>query len=303
MKRTLFACIIALFTAVPAFAWHCPTGQHWVQVAPGTPGVTVVEGIPFACFPDNPTPSPAPKPTDPTSTSSSTSASSSQATASASQGQKQGQGQSQTANGGQATANNSNANNGNNLSTAYSSEYNQVRQAPMAYAPEVFSTAACRAGASAGISAPIGGISLGGSKRDKDCERSVLANQFFSRGNYVAGCKLLMHVSVVKEALTFDECVITVQPKPVFEAPVVPIVPSITVNVPAPIVTPILQVDKQAVTEKPQTVTVVAPKPKIKHAAPKPCPAPIVAKPVCKPTAQLCPIVFRNGVKIIMERA
>jgi hypothetical protein len=307
MKRTLLLiCTVAAFSTMPAFAWHCPTGQHWVQVDNGTPGATIVEGIPFACFPDMPPPAPTPKPTDPSnssnSTSSSSSSASSQATASSSQGQKQNQGQSQTANGGQATATGGNATNaGNNQSTAYSSSYTQVRQAPMAYAPEAFSTALCRAGASAGVSAPIGAISLGGSKKDKDCERSVLASQFFSRGNYVAGCKLLMHVAVVKEALTFDECVVAVVPKPVVvEAPpmVAPVVPSITVNVPAPVLTPILTVQA----EKPTVVNVVAPKPHaVKHS--KPCPAPVVAKPACKPTAQLCPIVYRDGVKIIMEHA
>ena len=271
MKRSLFVYIIVLFTStVPAFAWHCPTGQHWVQVAPGTPGATIVEGIPFACFPDNPTP----KPTDPTtnsSTATSSSSASSQATASSSQSQKQSQNQSQVANGGQATSNATGGNavnEGNNLSTSY----NQVRQAPMAYAPEAFSTASCRAGGSAGISAPIGGISIGGSKKDKDCERAVLANGFFSRGNYVAGCKLLMHVGVVKEALTFDECVVAVTPKPAPVAQALQLQPSIVVNLPAPVVV----VPPAAVADKPQMVTVIAPKAKVRtapktkiHTAPK----------------------------------
>jgi hypothetical protein len=329
MKRTLLLiCAIAAFSAMPAFAWHCPTGQHWVQVANGTPGATIVEGIPFACFPDTPPPTPTPKP-DPTAPSTAAASSSSTSTSNASasvtsnqsqtQGQKQSQGQnqSQTATGGNATATGGNATNaGNNQSTAYSSSYTQVRQAPMAYAPEAFSTALCRAGTSAGVSAPIGAISLGGSKKDKDCERSVLASQFFSRGNYVAGCKLLMHVAVVKEALTFDECVVAVVPKPVVvEAPpvVAPVIPSITVNVPAPVLTPVLTVQA----EKPQVITVVAPKPHVakrKSVAPITCDQAVtkycaVPPAAVKPTAakpqatNLCPIIYRDGVKIIMERA
>jgi hypothetical protein len=154
----------------------------------------------------------------------------------------------------------------------------------MAYAPEVFSTAACRVGASAGVSAPIGGISLGGSKKDKDCERAILASQFIARGNLVAGCKLLMHVGVVKEALSFDECMIAVQSKPVvIEAPVAPVMPTITVNVPAPVITPVVTVDRQVVAEKPTVVTVIVPKPK-KH------------------VSHTCPVTVEHGVKVIHEK-
>lgn len=276
MKRALlFVCTIALFSAVPCFAWHCPTGQHWVQVASGTPGATIVEGIPFACFPDSPTPKdPTSSNSNSSSTANSSSSASSQATASSSQSQKQGQSQSQTANGGQATstATGGNAvNEGNSLSTSYVN--NQPRQAPMAYAPEAFSTAACRAGASAGVSAPIGGISIGGSKKDKDCERAVLANGFFSRGNYVAGCKLLMHVGVIKEALTFDECIIAVTPKPAPVAEALQVQPNIIVNIPAPVVL----APPVVVAEKPQVVTVTA-KTK-KRPARKTNPCPIKAQP------------------------
>jgi hypothetical protein len=264
MNRTLlFICIIALFSAVPAFAWHCPTGQHWVQVANGTPGATIVEGIPFACFPDNPPAPPAPKPTNPSSSASSSSNSSATAASNVSSTQSQKQQQTQTATGGNAT------NEGNNQSTSYSSTYNQVRQAPMAYAPEAFSTAACRVGFSGGASSGFGGLSLGASRKDKDCERTILANQFFARGNNTAGCKLLMHVKVIKEALTYDECLITV-------APVV--LPTISIGPPpVPPVTVIVQAPQPTVvTEKPQVMN-VKPKAQRKITQGKPCLAPKIS--------------------------
>ena len=120
--------------------------------------------------------------------------------AGASSNQTQGQGQSQSAD-----------NAGNAQSTTFNQ--NQVRQAPMAYAPDAFPSAPCRVAGSAGLSAPIGGISLGGSKLDKDCSRRETARSFMNLGLPDAACKILLSTKDAKEAgLTQADCVVPTKP-------------------------------------------------------------------------------------------
>jgi hypothetical protein len=262
-----------------------------------------------------PTPTPGPVTSYSGSGASSTSTSTSSSSSNQTQGQQQSQGQTQVANGGNATATGgtSSASNGAQ-SNQQVSTYNQVRQAPPAFAPDVFSTAPCRVGGSVGASSPFGGLALGGSKGDKDCVKVQLANGFFERGNPVAACKLLLSVKAIKGIISMEDCLVVNTPEPVATTPVVaPVVPSITVNVPAPVLTPILTVQA----EKPQVITVVAPKQHVakrKPATPITCDQAVtkycaVPPATVKPTAakpqatNLCPIIYRDGVKIIMERA
>jgi len=142
--------------------------------------------------------------------------------ASSNSNQKQGQGQTQGQGQGQSQSAN---NNGNAQSTTFNQ--NQVRQAPTAYSPDAFPSAPCRVSGSAGVSAPIGGISLGGSKLDKDCSRRETARSFMNLGLPEAACKILLSTRDAKEAkLTPEDCTVPVKPVtlvvPEVQAPVNP---------------------------------------------------------------------------------
>src|ERR1022692_2580288 len=52
-------------------------------------------------------------------------------------------------------------------STSFNSQ--EIRQTPPAFAPDAYPTAPCRVAGSAGGSSPYFGLSIGGSKLDKDC--------------------------------------------------------------------------------------------------------------------------------------
>lgn len=161
------------------------------------------------------------------------------------QHQSQSQGQSQTATGGSvgyvgsdstSSADNSQAN-VQSYTGEYSTTYNQVRQAPLAYAPDAYPTAPCRVSGSAGVSAPIGGLSLGGSKLDTECDLKETARAFALIHNFDAASRILCETKGAKRAhLTLAQCqAITAEPVPV--AAVVPAPqPSPVINVlPAPV--------------------------------------------------------------------
>ena len=60
---------------------------------------------------------------------------------------------------------------------------------------------------SAGASGPVGGLSFGSSKVDKECRSMALANEFIGMGNYEAAAKVLCSLKSAKAAgLTMDDC-------------------------------------------------------------------------------------------------
>ena len=170
-------------------------------------------------------PPPAPTPVQPVTTVSSSSTSSSSSTASSNQTQSQ----TQSAQGGNAQA--SSSNNGSNVAVTESTP----RQAPPAYAPPVF-PGTCLGGFSAGASAPVGGLSFGGTKRDKNCEQMQAAAMFISQGNLEAAARILCRTWAAKDAkLTLTDCRIAAKALPLPLAPiVVPVPAQTTVNVAQP---------------------------------------------------------------------
>ena len=207
------------------------------------------------CVTNVPTPAPTPAPA-PTSTSDSTSSSTSNSasTATSSSTSTSGStatGGSATATGGNATGGNSSASNGGNTQVQ---SYSTPRQAPMAYAPTVFS-GACLGGFSAGASGPVGGVSFGGSKADKVCQSINLAQVFLSQGNTLAAAKVLCRTKPAREAkLTLDDCLAFVRPAPpVVETHVAQPTPTPTVIVIEPPIT---------VTPSPEQLKEIAPAPK-----------------------------------------
>jgi hypothetical protein len=252
---TLVLTLAAFAFPSVSHAWTCPTGQRWVQVPSGTTGARIVEGIPFQC-------QAPPPPVDPSTknSASSTSSSSSSATASQSQGQNQGQGQGQSQGQGQ-TANGGDASNGgqaNSQSTNYTSIYKQVRQAPMAYAPDAIPSAPCRASASGGASSPFGGLALGGSKLDQECDLRETARAFALIGNTSAAARVLCETKGAKKAkLNISDCDALVAP-PTVQVTVVPppvqfIVPEEPVTVPYIVEPPITVIAPKAKHHKSHT--------------------------------------------------
>jgi len=98
-------------------------------------------------------------------------------------------------------------------------------------APPVFANA-CLGGFSAGASAPVGGISFGGTKADKVCQSINLAEVFLSQGNFQAAAKVLCNIKPAKEAhLTLEDCAAFARtlPQPPVPAPA-PVVEKETVQ-------------------------------------------------------------------------
>jgi hypothetical protein len=138
---------------------------------------------------------------------------------------------------------NSSSNSGGNT---LSSTYNQVHQAPAVFAPNSYPTAPCRVAASGGASWLTGGVSIGGSKMDNECDKRETARSFALLGQRDAACKILLRTKAAKDAgLTPTDCVPPIQaavieapkPEPVqvtVQAPVIP-APQVTV-LPAPVV-------------------------------------------------------------------
>lgn len=163
----------------------------------------------------------------------------------------------------------SNATGGNSSSTATNGgnmieqSYNTPRQAPPAYAPTVFA-GSCQGSFSGGASAPVGGVSFGGTKADKVCQGINLSQVFISQGNYTAAAKVLCSLKPAKDAgLTMDDCMAFVRPVPVAPAPSV-----------AP-VSPVQVIVEPAVTPAPVTERVILPAATVKKAVKRhqrPCP-------------------------------
>jgi len=151
-----------------------------------------------------------------------------------------------------ATATGGNATNGGQSNTQ-TTVYKQVRQAPFAYSPDAIPSAPCRVGGSAGVSAPIGGVSLGGSKLDTECDLRETARAFSLIGNRGAAAKILCQTKAARKAqLTDADCqaLEVAQAVPPAPSPVQIVLPG---NQPAP---PIA-----AVSEPPAPTPVSAPAP------------------------------------------
>jgi hypothetical protein len=252
--KHLAVLVFALSCSLSAHAWPTCKGQ-WVSVPKTTTGGTLYStgDLLFQCQPiPVPDPKPAPPSVTNSNTNSATSGSTSTSGASATGGnatatggsQKQGQNQGQS-----QSANSSASNGGNNSTYESSSVYNQVRQAPLAYAPTIIPSN-CQGSLSGGVSAPIGGVSLGGSKADKNCQRLALAAAFAAMRNFAAAAKVLCSTDGAKTAhLTLADCQTTFDP-PVTRVEYIPL-PA------APIVVPPAQ--PQIILVEPP-VTVTAPK-------------------------------------------
>lgn len=118
---------------------------------------------------------------------------------------------SSTSNGGSAQGGNAEGGSVGNTSTngtvSNSNNYQQVRQAPSAYAPDALPSAPCRVSGSIGASSPFGGLSAGGSKLDAECDRRETARAFALLGNKMAAARILCNTKAAKEAqLTYQEC-------------------------------------------------------------------------------------------------
>lgn len=110
-----------------------------------------------------------------------------------------------SAQGGSAAGGSASAAVGDNVSNL--NNYQQVRQASSAYAPDALPSAPCRVSGSVGASSPFGGLSAGGSKLDAECDRRETARAFALLGNKLAAARILCNTKAAKEAqLTFQEC-------------------------------------------------------------------------------------------------
>lgn len=122
-------------------------------------------------------------------------------------------GGSSNANGGSATGGSAQGGSVGNTGAAAQSgvtnnnNYQQVRQAPSAYAPDALPSAPCRVSGSIGASSPVGGLSLGGSKLDTECDARETARAFALLGNKLAAARILCDTKAAKKAqLTYQEC-------------------------------------------------------------------------------------------------
>lgn len=135
------------------------------------------------------------------------------------------------------------ANNSSGNSTSFVD--NQVRQTPMAYAPDAaFTTSPCVKGFSGGVSLPGGAGSLGVSKTDKGCDSRQTAVVFYALGNKTAAARILCSSDAARRAkLTLDDCLaIIVPPVPQIVVPQPPAAPQpqvIVVPAPQPVLAPI----------------------------------------------------------------
>jgi hypothetical protein len=165
-----------------------------------------------------------------------------------------------------ATGGSSNANASGGVSSASLDELQQ-RQTPPAFAPDAYPTAPCRVAGSAGGSSPYFGISIGGSKLDKDCAKRELARLLLAAGQRQAAVVALCSTTDGKD---IPNCQTLEQgPPQVAVAPIQPIsAPTLTVPeiiVPAPVVN--VQLPQPLPEVKP-----VAPLPLVKRHKSKPCP-------------------------------
>lgn len=97
-------------------------------------------------------------------------------------------------------------------------EYRQVRQTPPALAGGTNTTAACRYSVGLGGSAPVAGLSFGLGRKDKDCERLVLAQYLREIGQTAAAERVLCRITELRKALG-EDCLALVHQVPVAQAP------------------------------------------------------------------------------------
>jgi hypothetical protein len=196
MKRSVLAiAVMALAFCLSAWAGtDCGKGNEGNNPGGGSPNcskggkVSVPVSISV-----NPNISVAPTTT---SVSSSTSNSASTSTSSATGGNASATGGNASAS---QTATGGNASNGPQ-SNQQVSNYDTPRQAPPATAPEALSTASCRIAGSVGASSPFGGVALGGSKMDNECNIRETAFAFSLIGDKEAAHALLCTTKAAKAA-------------------------------------------------------------------------------------------------------
>lgn len=226
----IFVCLIG-----SAFAWDCTVpGQIRVQVASNYTGNGVGDGnnqvvsqggLNFACQYD---------PAAPSNTNNSTSSSTATG-GSANQHQGQQQSQSNTSTN---TNSNSNQSAGGSVSNVGNSVTDIPRQAPPALGPTIFPSG-CNGSLSGGASAPIGGISIGGTKQDHHCQQMQTAAMFISQGNIEAAARILCRTWAARDAkLSLEDCKLIARaplPPPPVELPrPEPARTEIQNNIPAP---------------------------------------------------------------------
>lgn len=126
------------------------------------------------------------------------------------------QGQQQTASSDQSQGQNQNAisdqsqeqsanNEGVSQGVEFNQTYKQVKQVQTAIAGNALgSTAECLKGGGVGAQGAAFGLSLGGSRKDHDCARFILANNLYARGQKVAGDRVFCQITEIKEALGAD---------------------------------------------------------------------------------------------------
>lgn len=266
MKKFLLSALTVLVLSCGAFAWPACSGQ-WVSVPKGTTSGTLYStgDLLFQCQPKTSTPDPSNSTSNSSSnsnaTSTSGSTSSSNSSSSSNQKQSQSQGQNQTATGGSASA--SNGDQSNAQSTSFNSNYTEVRQTPMAYAPEAIPSAPCRSGFSGGGSTGLGALSFGGSKRDDECDLRETARAFALLGNQEAAARVLCETKGAKKAKLNQEACLKLTQRIIPVAPPVVIPPQPlpqAIVVPAPVVTINAEIKLPQPAEYHTAIDVVAPK-------------------------------------------
>ena len=92
----------------------------------------------------------------------------------------------------------------NEQSLELSQTYKQVRQTPSAFSGGTNTTAQCHYSVGAGASAPVAGLSFGFGRKDRDCERLVLAQYLRDIGQQAASERVLCQITELKRALGAD---------------------------------------------------------------------------------------------------
>jgi hypothetical protein len=93
----------------------------------------------------------------------------------------------------------SSSNSGGNKTVVNANQY-EPHQAPAVSAPMAYPSAPCRVSGSAGASWLTGGVSLGTSKMDNECDKRETARSFKELGLGVEACQILMTTKAAKKA-------------------------------------------------------------------------------------------------------
>jgi hypothetical protein len=118
-------------------------------------------------------------------------------------------------------------------STSFNSQ--EIRQTPPAFAPDAYPTAPCRVAGSAGGSSPYFGLSIGGSKLDKDCAKRELARLLLAAGQRQAAVSALCSTEAAKGIQNCTNLEQGPTPEPVraiepTAAPIIVPAPQVTIN-------------------------------------------------------------------------